>query len=260
MRRFRVSSFLADVTQHIHSLRASGVMPAHISVTIASDSIALRKSAGILCTVPEAIGCRAMIAIVYRVRHPGVPLAGRDRPGSGLRCNGALEPRKIPMPEQWANFFIMVGGGAAALAGLIFVAMSINHKIIIRNVTHKNRAINMLTGFTAVFMACCFALIGNQRLGTLGFEWLVLWVIATAIFIRGYVIALRSRTSSIGLTAPRLAGGTACYLAEVAAATFLALGKVAGLEIAAIGIIVLFGFLISGAWLLMIGIYEDDAK
>ena len=26
------------------------------------------------------------------------------------------------MPEQWNNFFVMVGSGAAALAGLIFVA------------------------------------------------------------------------------------------------------------------------------------------
>lgn len=164
------------------------------------------------------------------------------------------------MPEQWSNFFIMVGGGAAALAGLIFVAMSINPKIIIRNTTHKNRAINMLTGFTAVFMACCFALIGNQSPRALGFEWLVLWLIATAIFIRGYVVAIRSRTSSIGLGAPRLAGGTICYLAEVAAAVFLILGNSAGLTIAAIAIIVLFGFLISGAWLLMIGIYEEEAE
>lgn len=112
------------------------------------------------------------------------------------------------MLEQWSNYFFMVGGGAAALVGLIFVAMSINHKIILRNATHKNRAIDMLTGFTAVFMACCFALIANQHLRTLGFEWLVLWLIATVIFVRGYVTAIRSRTSSIGLNAPRLAGGT----------------------------------------------------
>lgn len=37
----------------------------------------------------------------------------------------------------------MVGAGAAALAGLIFVAMSIHHKIIIRNATHGNRAISL---------------------------------------------------------------------------------------------------------------------
>ncbi|HLX92674.1 MAG TPA: hypothetical protein VKR32_13380 [Puia sp.] len=57
------------------------------------------------------------------------------------------------MPEQWSNFYVMVGSGSAALAGLIFVAMSIKHEIIIRNATHKNRAINMLSGFTAIFMA-----------------------------------------------------------------------------------------------------------
>jgi hypothetical protein len=162
--------------------------------------------------------------------------------------------------EQWNNFFSMVGGGAAALAGLIFVAMSIKPEIVIRNKTHKNRAINMLTGFTAVFMACSLALMGNQSLPALGLEWLVLWLIATAVFVRGYVVAIRSAMSSIGLTAPRLAGGTICYLAEVAGAVLLILRHGAGLYLAAIATIVLFGFLISGAWLLMIGIYEGHAK
>ena len=164
------------------------------------------------------------------------------------------------MPEQWNNFFVMVGGGAAALAGLIFVAMSINHEIIIQNTTHKNRAINMLTGFSAIFMASSLALIGNQSLGVLGFEWLVLWLIATVIFIRGYVIAIRAGMSSVGLNLPRLAGGTICYLAEVIGAIFLIPGYSSGLYIAAVGIIVLFAFLISGAWLLMIGIYEAKTK
>jgi hypothetical protein len=161
------------------------------------------------------------------------------------------------MPEQWSNFFVMVGSGAAALAGLIFVAMSINHQIIIRNTTHKNRAINMLTGFTAIFMASGFALIGNQHPGMLGIEWFLLWLVATVIFIRGYIIAIRSGMSSIGLNTLRLGGGTICYLAEVIGAIFLILGYGSGLYIAAVGIIVLFAFLISGAWLLMIGIYED---
>jgi hypothetical protein len=164
------------------------------------------------------------------------------------------------MPEQWNNFFVMVGGGAAALAGLIFVAMSINPQIIIQNTTHKNRAINMLTGFTAIFLASSFALMGNQHPGMLGFEWLILWLVATVIFIRGYVIAIRSGMSSIGLNLPRLAGGTICYVAEVISSIFLIFGYSSGLCIAAIAIIVLFAFLISGAWLLMIGIDEDRAK
>jgi hypothetical protein len=164
------------------------------------------------------------------------------------------------MLDQWNNFFVMVGSGAAALAGLIFVAMSINPRVIIQNSTHKNRAINMLTGFSAIFLACSFALIGNQPPGLLGFEWLFLWLIATGIFIRGYVVAINAGMSSIGLTAPRLGGGTLCYLAEVIAAIFLILGHSAGLYIAAVGIIVLFAFLISGAWLLIIGIYDDQVE
>jgi hypothetical protein len=164
------------------------------------------------------------------------------------------------MPEQWNNFFVMVGGGAAALAGLIFVAMSINPMIIFQNATHKNRAINMLSGFTAIFMASGLALMGNLNLGVLGFEWLILWLIATIIFIRGYVIAIRAGMSTIGLNMPRLAGGTICYLAEVVSAIFLILGYSSGLYIAAVAIIVLFAFLISGAWLLMIGVYDDRSK
>jgi len=164
------------------------------------------------------------------------------------------------MPEQWSNFFVMVGSGAAALAGLIFVAMSINHEIIFRNTTHKNRAINMLSGFTAIFMASGLALIGDQHLEALGLEWLLLWLIGTVIFIRGYVVALRAGMSFIGLNLPRLAGGTICYVAQVIGAIFLILGYSSGLCIAAIGIVVLFAFLISGAWLLMIGIYEERGR
>lgn len=158
------------------------------------------------------------------------------------------------------NFFVMVGGGSAALAGLIFVALSINPEAIIQNVTHRNRAINMLSGFSAIFMACGFALIGNQSLQLLGVEWLALWIIATFIFIRGYVVAIRAGMSSIGLTAPRLGGGTLCYLAEVAGAVLLVLGNSAGLVVAAVATMVLFAFLISGAWLLIVGAYEGQAK
>ena len=54
--------------------------------------------------------------------------------------------------------------------------------------------------------------------------------------------------------------GTLCYLAEVIAAICLILGYEAGLYIAAVGIVVLFAFLISGAWLLVIGVYEDQTE
>jgi hypothetical protein len=164
------------------------------------------------------------------------------------------------MLDQWNNFFLMMGGGAAALAGLVFVAMSINPKTLVRNATHKNRAINMLTGFSAIFMACGFALIGGQRLGALGFEWLILWLFSMIVFVRGYIVAIKAGMSSLGLNVPRLGGGTLCYLAEIVSAVLLILGYGEGLYIAAVATIVLFAFLISGAWLIIIGISDEQVK
>jgi hypothetical protein len=46
MRRLRVSSFFADVTQQIHSFLASGVMARHNSDAAVSAAIARRKSGG----------------------------------------------------------------------------------------------------------------------------------------------------------------------------------------------------------------------
>jgi hypothetical protein len=91
--------------------------------------------------------------------------------------------------DQWNNFFLMVGGGAAALAGLVFIAMSINLSIITRDATHKNRAIATMTGFTAVFMICAFALIGNQNYQWIGVEWLVVSLVPTITDIRVYILA-----------------------------------------------------------------------
>ncbi len=62
-RRTLVSSFLAEVTQQIHSLRASGV----ISLQVASAGVIvvriLRKSAGTVCTVPAGI----LVFVVFAI-------------------------------------------------------------------------------------------------------------------------------------------------------------------------------------------------
>jgi hypothetical protein len=64
--------------------------------------------------------------------------------------------------ELWNNFFVLVGTGAAALTGLVFVAMSINLKGVTKDATHTYRAINMLSGFTPVFLISGLALMGHQ--------------------------------------------------------------------------------------------------
>ena len=55
IRRLLVSAFLADSIQHIHSLRASGVISSHAVNACGSDVSAFFKSAGTSCTTPPEI-------------------------------------------------------------------------------------------------------------------------------------------------------------------------------------------------------------
>jgi hypothetical protein len=162
--------------------------------------------------------------------------------------------------DQWQNFFLMVGGGAAALAGLVFIAMSINLSIITQDVAHRNRAIATITGFTAVFMICGFALIGNQNYQWIGVEWLVVSLVPTITYIRVYIRARRIGRSSVGLSIGRFIAGTTCYVAQIIGSVLIISGNVAGLYVASVAMVLSFAFFISGAWLLIIGVYENQAK
>lgn len=159
----------------------------------------------------------------------------------------------IYSPEQWNNFFVLVGTGSAALAGLVFVAISVNLKDVVKDATHTYRAINMLTGFTSVFILSAFALMGHQTHQTLGIEWLVVSVVAGTINTNGYIHGFSAGGSRYALSLFRVAGGSACYLAQVIGSATLFLGSDWGIYVAATGVIVNFAFLVSGSWLLIVG-------
>ncbi len=157
-------------------------------------------------------------------------------------------------PDQWHDFFITVGGGAAALTGLVFVAMSLNVAAIAQDATHRYRAIGTLTGFAAAFVTCSLAVMGGQDHRAVGTEWLIVATVAGAVYVYGYVQAIRVGESSVGLRTTRLVGGTGCYVAEAVGAGLLIAGQIAGLYVAAVAMIVLLAFMISGAWLLIVGV------
>lgn len=60
IRWLRVSGFLAEITQQIHSLRASGVISSHAASVAEEERKALRKSTGTLCTAPVAMFIRVL--------------------------------------------------------------------------------------------------------------------------------------------------------------------------------------------------------
>ena len=164
----------------------------------------------------------------------------------------------IYKPAEWHDFFVVTGGGAAALAGLVFVAMSINLDVLAHNATHRYRVINMLTGFVAAFMICALALMGGQGHQAVGTEWLVVATAAAVAYVHNYVQAAKQGGAKAALRPDRLVAGVTCYVAEIVGAVVLILGYVAGLYVAAVGLIISFPLLIAGAWLLLVAAVHDD--
>jgi len=64
-------------------------------------------------------------------------------------------------PDEWRDFFVMVGGSAAVLSGLVFVALSLNIEVILRDSTHRSRSIGTMANFTGIFTVCALALMGG---------------------------------------------------------------------------------------------------
>jgi hypothetical protein len=160
---------------------------------------------------------------------------------------------EVYQPDQWNEFFVAVGGGAAALTGLVFVALSLNLDAAARDATHRYRAIGTLTGFVSAFVVCSLALMGHQGHVAVGAEWLTAAAAAGGVYVYGYVQAVRVGQSDVGLGLPRLAAGTAFYIGEIVGAAIFIAGYRAGPYIAATSMVALLAWMITGAWLLIMG-------
>lgn len=160
-------------------------------------------------------------------------------------------------PGQWDNFFLLVGTGAVTLTGLVFVAMSLNLKDIAVDATHRNRAINTLTGLALVFMRCALVLMGGQHHRSVAAELCVVAGISFAIFVKGYQKAIRSGN---GLRVTRIVGGSLVHLTEMIGAAVFFFGYIAGLYIAAIAIVANTCYMITAAWLLVMGTFKPEAQ
>ena len=163
----------------------------------------------------------------------------------------------VYQPELWHDYFVMVGGGAAALTGLVFVAMSLNLAVIAQDATHRFRAIGTLTGFMSVFVACALGLMGTQTHRSLGVEWLLVGAAAFAVYVVGYVLAIRQGGSPEGLYVSRLVLGTSFYVVELVGAAALLLGYAAGLYLATAAMVALLAWGVTGAWLLLLGVHRQ---
>ncbi len=160
-------------------------------------------------------------------------------------------------PEQWHDFFLTVGGGAAALTGLGVVAMSMHVQTITMDPVLRHRARMILAGLAGVFMRCSLALMGGQDGRAVAIDLFVVCLFVTIIGLFSYApiskIPTAHRSSLL-----RTIGGTACYSIEMLGAVLLFFGATWGLTVAAVAMVANFFFMISGSWLLLLGIRQDE--
>jgi modulator of FtsH protease len=99
--------------------------------------------------------------------------------------------------ERWSDFAVMLGGAFAALAGLLFVAVSINVREIVGTTGLPARALETLVLFTTPLVVAIFLLVPDQGHRTVGAE--LLGVAAVV----GVVLARQNQRSRSDTHIPR---------------------------------------------------------
>ncbi len=159
-------------------------------------------------------------------------------------------------PALWHDYFVVVGGGAAALTGLVFVAMTLHIEEITSNPVHRHRARTILTGLTAVFIRCALVLMGGQNGQAVAVELIGVLLIVEVILYNSIRQAARSADAGVLW---RTIGSFACLVLEQIGALILFFGNPAGLYVVGVGMMSSFIFMVTGAWLLLVGVGAQEA-
>src|SRR3954453_18745984 len=118
----------------------------------------------------------------------------------------------IYRPAEWHDFFVMVGGAAAVLTGLVFVALSLNLHLLLTDPMHRARSIGTLTNFGGVFLIAAIALMGEQTHVSIAIVWILVAMVAGFVYVRPWPTTHRASPSTLNFV--RFTTGTVLYAGE----------------------------------------------
>ena len=155
--------------------------------------------------------------------------------------------------QGWQDFFVAEARASAALAGLLFVAISINLTRILEYRHLPSRAVEALLALLSVLVIATFALVPAQSAlvyaAEIGGAGLVIWAIQTAALTRTWKDAHPRAKSTARILTNQLPP-----LPLVIAGTLLAAGHPTALYWIVPGMLLSFAAGIFGAWVLLIEI------
>ena len=160
--------------------------------------------------------------------------------------------------QAWETFAGISGTAAAALTGLLFVAVSIRIAYIAKSQELRNRAAQTLSLFGTVLIVSLLIAIPRQAYSTLGIELVVLAVITGAGL---YILDLRAKgdrsNQAIAPVLEAVTPTTVTSLLLLAAGIVLALGVPAGLYVLVVPVLIALVSGIVSAWLLLTKITDS---
>lgn len=165
-------------------------------------------------------------------------------------------------PHAWEGFFAAQAAASAALAGLLFVGISINLATIAASMRLSRRALEAFVLLVEILLVSTLLLIPHVPRVALGWGLLGLSVATWALIGRGHLAVLKSRRGAEATAAPRasipaqvLLGQAATVLFVVSAATLIA-GVGGGLYWLAPGTAFAYVAALTDSWVLLIEVHR----
>ncbi len=159
------------------------------------------------------------------------------------------------VPEGWQDFAVASAGAAAALAGLIMVAISVNIKEIISGPGLPGRAGSTIAAVVVIVVAAVAMLVPDQPLWLLGVEIALFGILALALQVRATAAAFGTR---VGVSQSQKVGNAILSIGQIVplliGAAILIVGESSGLYLVAAGFIAIVIVSMLNAWVLMVEI------
>ncbi len=159
------------------------------------------------------------------------------------------------MPEGWSDFFVATAGAAAALAGLIIVAMTVNIQTILSIPSMTSRAGATIASLVLIVVTAAAGLIPGQGIRYLGAEIVLFTAGAAILAVDSAVRMLRTAEPPYrGITGFKAVLAIGQMLPFAVGGVLLAADTDAGLYWLAGGILLVFIVSVANAWVLLVEI------
>ena len=158
---------------------------------------------------------------------------------------------------SWHDFYVMLGTAAAALTGLVVVAMSLHLRAIAQNAVHRGLARGSLISLVAILVICAVGLLPGP-MSTFGLEVVVL---SAALAAYNVLLVVRATRLPGAWGLRRVLRATLYILSPLAcgvAGALMVIGTAFAPYLLAVTLIVPLVLDVTNAWSLLLDISDED--